>query len=291
MKLLAKFNLVLVGVFAAGLVPAALLSRGLLERNALRQVEENARIMMQTAMAVRGYTIQEVAPLLSDRLAADFLPQTVPAYSATRVFESLRAQNPEYTYKEATLNPSNLRNRTVEWEADVVGAFRGDASRKEQTGQRDTPQGRSLFLAHPIRVTDQKCLACHSTPEAAPASLLRKYGNANGFGWQLGEVIGAQIVQVPMALPLRMADQAFRTLLVSLGSVFLVTLGVLNVLLYLVIVRPLRQLSEVADRVSLGELDVPDVSVRGRDEVAQLAGSFNRMRISLRKALAMLDEG
>jgi HAMP domain-containing protein len=35
---------------------------------------------------------------------------------------------------------------------------------------------------------------------------------------------------------------------------------------------------------------VPEVRFKSRDEVAVLAGSFNRMRISLVKALKMLEE-
>ena len=35
---------------------------------------------------------------------------------------------------------------------------------------------------------------------------------------------------------------------------------------------------------------MPEVAVRGTDEVAVLAGSFNRMRISLTKALKMLED-
>ena len=43
------------------------------------------------------------------------------------------------------------------------------------------------------------------------------------------------------------------------------------------------------DQVSTGDFDVPEVIVKGSDEVAMLSGSFNRMRISLTKALKMLE--
>jgi HAMP domain-containing protein len=291
MSLLVKFNIVLVLVFAVALVPASFFTYRTVQRNARGQVIQDARIMMETAMAMRGYTIEQVKPLLQDRLAEQFLPQTVPAYSATEIFNNLRKLHPEYSYKEATLNPSNPRNRTVDWEADIVSAFRNDAARTEIIGERDTPEGRSLFLSRPIRITDAKCLACHSTPDRAPASMIRVYGPNNGFGWQLGEVIGAQVVSVPMTLPVTMANTAFQALLVSLVGVFAFTLLVLNLLLRFVIIRPLRELSSMADQVSRGNMDLPDVNVPGRDEVALLAGSFNRMRISLGKALAMLDEG
>ena len=290
MSLLTKFNLALTAVFGLALVPAGWLTHGLLQGSARTQVIENARIMMETALAVRTYTIQQVQPLLAPQLDATFLPQSVPAYSATEIFAALRKSKPEYSYKEATLNPTNPRNRTVDWEADVVQAFRNDETRTEIVGERETPQGRTLFLSHPIRVKDPKCLSCHTSPELAPASLVKAYGPSNGYGWKLGEVIGAQIVSVPTSLPVKMADRAFGALLLTLAGVFALTLLILNVLLRFVVIRPLSLLSQMADRVSLGEMEAPEVKVGGRDEVAQLAASFGRMRISLRKALAMLEQ-
>jgi len=290
MSLLTKFNLALVLVFSLAMVPVGLVSRALLQRSARSQVIQNARIMMETAMAVRGYTIKEIKPLLDARLAQQFLPQTVPAYSATEIFNNLRQSHPEYEYKEATLNPSNPRDRTSDWEADVVNEFRRDSRKSEIIGERETTAGRALFLSHPIQIKDPKCLACHLTPEEAPVSLVRQYGPSNGFGWKLDEVVGAQIVSVPMSIPVAMADSAFKTMLFALAGVFGFTLLVLNVLLRFAVIAPLKRLAALADQVSRGDLEVPDIAVKGRDEVAVLAGSFNRMRISLQKALAMLDE-
>lgn len=290
MSLLTKFNLALTAVFALALVPAGWMSHGLLQRSARQQVIENARIMMETALAVRTYTIKQIQPLLAPQLDATFLPQSVPAYSATEIFNALRATNPEYTYKEATLNPTNPRDRTVDWEADVVNAFRADPKLTEVIGEREGPLGRSLHLARPIKITDAGCLSCHTTPELAPASVVRAYGTNNGYGWKLNETVGAQIVTVPMSVPFAMATKAFQTLLATLVGVFVFILVFLNILLWFVVIRPIRTLSSMADRISTGDLDVPEVAVRGRDEVAVLAGSFNRMRISLTKALRMLED-
>jgi protein-histidine pros-kinase len=290
MSLIVKFNLILLLVFAVALVPAAYLSDQLLRANARTQIVQNARIMMQTALATRGYTNKQIKPLLAPRLADEFLPQSVPAYSATEIFNNLRESNPEYTYKEATLNPTNPRDRTVDWEADVVNAFRADGKLAEIIGERDGPLGRSLHLARPIKITDAGCLACHTTPEVAPASVVKAYGTNNGYGWKLNETVGAQIVSVPMAVPVAMAKKAFQTLLATLVGVFVFILVFLNILLWFIVIRPIRNLSSMADRVSTGDLEVPEVAVRGSDEVAVLAGSFNRMRISLSKALKMLED-
>jgi len=253
-------------------------------------VLENAGIMMQTALATRTYTNKQIKPLLAARLAEEFLPQTVPAYSATEVFNYIRESHPEYTYKEATLNPTNPRDRTVDWEADVVNAFRADADLKEVVGERQGSLGRSLYLGRPIRITDPGCLSCHTTPDTAPASLIKAYGPDGGFGWKMDEVIGAQIVSVPMTVPVKMADTAFRTLIASLVGVFVLMLVILNFLLWAVVIRPLRRLAGMADQVSTGNFDIEEVVVGGRDEVATLASSFNRMRISLAKAIKMLED-
>ncbi len=291
MNLLVKLNLILILVFALGLVPAAMISRDLLTTNAETQVVQNARIMMETAMAMRGYTVGQLRPLLAPLMEDEFLPQSVPAYSATEIFNALRENHPEYTYKEATLNPTNPRNRAVDWETDLVNEFRRDESRTEIVGHRDTPLGPSLYLSKPIKVSNENCLACHTTPEQAPQSMLAVYGTEGGYGWQMNEIIGAQIVQVPMSEPVRLAEVAFRKLLLVLLGLFVFTLVVLNVLLFAVVVRPIRQLAVMADRVSRGDVDVQDVKVSGNDEVATLAGSFGRMRISLAKAMSMLEEG
>lgn len=291
MKLLAKFNLILVLVLGTGLLIAATVSHRFLQDTAREEVLRQARLMMEAMRAARDYTTREVKPLLvtEQEHKRSFLPQTVPAFAATENFNYLRAHYPEYAYKEATLNPTNLRDRAVDWEADIINTFRNHpADTKELVGERDTPTGPSLYLASPIQATPP-CLECHSVPRAAPIAMLRRYGSNNGFGWQRNEIVGAQIVSVPMAVPIRMANQSFRTLAISLGIVFLVTLALLDVALLFAIIRPLQRLSATADQISVGNLDLPELPVRGKDEIAVLAGSFNRVRRSLERAMKLLE--
>jgi HAMP domain-containing protein len=156
-------------------------------------------------------------------------------------------------------------------------------------GHRDTPTGPSLYIARPLRITDAACLRCHSSVEAAPRTMVDRYGPANGFGWQMGEVIGAQVVSVPMALPLQRADQNLRLFVGSLLGVFLVVGLALNLMIWWVVVRPVTRLSSLADRVSQGELSAPEFDTRSRDEIGVLAESFTRMRTSVVQAMKMLE--
>lgn len=132
-------------------------------------------------------------------------------------------------------------------------------------------------------------MSCHSLPSAAPATVIARYGNSNGFGWQPNDVIGAQIVSVPIASAEASAGRAFRAFLASLTAVFVALLLVVNTVLYFVVVRPVRRMAQIADRVSVGDTTAPEFPARGSAEVAALGRSFNRMRISLDKAVKLLE--
>ena len=289
MKLLVKFNLVFLLVFALGLGASGYVARKLLQEGAHDEVIDRARLLMENALAVSSYTATQVAPLLETQMKYSFLPQSVPAYSSTEVLNALRKQHPEYAYKAAMLNPTNPRDRAQDWEADIIRQFIETPSRTEFIGQRDTPAGRSLYIARPIKLTNPACLRCHSTVEAAPAPLVEKYGPANGFGWVMNEPLGAQVVSVPMSVPLQRAERAFGVVMALLTGVFLLIGLSLNLMLWKLVIRPVSQLSKLADRVSLGELDAPEFASRSRDEIGTLSESFTRMRKSLVHAMKMLD--
>jgi HAMP domain-containing protein len=289
MGLRLKFNIVLTLVFAAGMGVSAWVSYQLLQNNAKQEVLRNAGLMMEAALSIRGYTVKQVKPHLEYALAEKFLPQTVPAYAATETFNALRVKYPDYSYKEATLNPTNPSNRAVEWETDVVNAFRNQADLKEFTGERMTATGPMLYLARPIQIKDAACLVCHSVPAAAPPSMIKLYGESNGFGWKNQEIIGAQMISVPMALPIKNANNAFLTFIGSLAAIFVATFIVLNVMLSVMIIRPISRMSASADKVSQGDFNVPEFG-KGSDEISVLGTSFNRMRRSLQKALKLIEK-
>ena len=74
-------------------------------------------------------------------------------------------------------------------------------------------------------------------------------------------------------------------------TIVLIDLAVLLAVIYAFsssLVRPIRLLSEAADRISMGDLEA-EVEVKGEGEVARLGQSIERMRISVKTALEMLE--
>jgi HAMP domain-containing protein len=278
-------------VFGLGLGLIAWNARSFLLDDAKKTVLNQAELMAASAKATRDYTDEEISPLLENtpQQKSEFLPQTIPFYAATVTFNRLRKTFPDYTYKEATLNPTNLSDRATDWEADIIDEFRNHPEDKQVVGERESGVGESLYLARPIAV-ESGCLTCHSLPSAAPASMIKRYGTQNGFGWKLNDIVAAQVISVPMSVPVALANQGFRNLLIGLSAIFLAVIALIDIGMYVIVIRPLRTVSEAADRISTGEIDQPPLVVRGRDEIAEVTTSFNRMHTSLKKAMEMLGD-
>jgi hypothetical protein len=201
------------------------------QQETLTQFEEAVRTIVANSKKQGSHQVQTVPSAAKGVLGvsdsgelvlprAEFHPQSIPFYAATEAFNYFRHKYPEFGYKEAALNPTNLRDRAVDWEADVIGEFQKNESETELIGHRSTPIGPSLFISAPIKVDDQSCLDCHSTVERAPAGMVKLYGSSNGFGWKMGDIVGAQIVSVPATLTQRLAADALRNiLLITIAAV------------------------------------------------------------------------
>ena len=289
MKLMLKFNIALLVVFILGLIITGVVSYGVLQANAHEEILDNARVMMETALSSRSYTDAQIKPLLETQLRYSFLPQSVFAYAATEQFNDLRKKYPDYSYKEATLNPTNPRDRATDWEAEIVNRFRNGQAKGDLVGERETPNGKSLYLARAIQITDGACLACHNTVAEAPKTMVELYGPANGFGWKLNEIIGAQIVSVPSALPLQRASHTFKIFMLLLALVLIVTFILINVMLHSIVIQRVKALAKSADDVSLGQVETADFRDRSKDEIGTLSQALGRMNKSLVQAIKMLE--
>ena len=292
LKLGTKLNLLLVSIFFFTIIFSGFVLSKLLERNAQDIVTEKAQLLIETMSSVRHYTSTQVNPELAERLETDiqFLPQTVPGYSAREVFEELRNRQEyrDFFYKEATINPTNLRDKADQFETTIVENFQNKPELKVQVGFRSLPSGKIFYIARPISVSKESCLRCHSNPDVAPKSQLATYGNKNGFGWKLNEIVGAQMISVPATKVFENARR-LQVLVIGVISIFLLAAMVLiNLFLKFTVTSPLKQMAQLAKQISKGDMssEFPQTS---KDEIGILATSLNRMKVSLQMAMDMLN--
>lgn len=288
MNLTTKVNLILAATFLLALSLVGVNSYLLTEDNALQQVTDQAELIMQQALAVRSYTANEIRPLANQNNEGQFHPQTVPAYAATQTANLLRESRPNYGYKEAVFNPTNPRDKATSAEEQIINQFIADPDLIKLVGSQEIDGVKALYISYPIRIINPKCLACHSTPQQAPAAMRAIYGDTGGYGWKLNEVVGTQMVMVPYTLPAELARKTFFSFLISLVAIFLLLFLVINITIRKLVLRPVSRLTLMADEVSKGNLKSAEIKVSGKDELAEMTVAFNRMRRSVIKIVQLV---
>ncbi|MEM7757407.1 MAG: DUF3365 domain-containing protein [Cyanobacteria bacterium P01_A01_bin.40] len=291
LKLGIKLNILLAIILLFLTVTTGLILSRVLQSYAEQVIVERASMLMETMNSVRNYTNTQITPELSARLETEevFLPQTIPAYSAREVFEHLRTQEEysQFFYKEATLNPTNVRDQADKFETEIIQSFR-DSSTQQMQGFRSIPGGEIFYIARPLKVEKESCLRCHSDPKIAPASLIASYGSDNGFGWQLNEIVAAQVISVPSSKVFSAARQ-LRYLVISKVAIFLLLASlILNLFLKFTVTDPLKKMSYSSKQLSMGDMEM-EFEQKTNDEIGILAGSLNRLKISLKMAMDMLE--
>jgi HAMP domain-containing protein len=291
LRLRLKLNILLAGILLFLTVTMGLILSSVLQNYAEQVIVDQASILMATMNSIRNYTSTQINPELSARLETEqiFLPQTVPAYSAREVFEHLRSEEQynQFFYKEATLNPTNVRDRADQFETEIVQSFK-NSQIEQQQGFRSIPGGEIFYIARPLKIEKESCLRCHSVANEAPASLVASYGSDNGFGWKLNEIVGAQIISVPSSQVLE-AAQKLRYLVIGKVVIFLLLASVLlNLFLKFTITDPLKKMSHASKQLSTGNMEI-EFEQKTNDEIGILAASLNRLKVSLKMAMDMLE--
>lgn len=286
-----KFTKMLTIIFFVGIISSGLILSAAMRQKAEGEMVQQAEILIQTMNAVRAYTSGKVRPHLTEKLAeaSDFIPETVPAYAAREVFEGFRTGNnyQDFLYKEATLNPTNPRDQADEFETQIVNQFRDNTEIDELKGYRTLEGKKLLYISRPLKIEQESCLECHSTPSKAPASMIATYGKENGFGWQLGEIVAAQTIYLPSNQIFAGGNRYLLLVIAIFSGVFAIVIGVINRLLRTTVITPLGQLNKLIRDISLGQWislsTNPDESTSlsklaaRADEPGQLARAFEHM--------------
>lgn len=293
MKIGTRVNLSLIIVFAIGILISGIALSNVLDKKAQGEINSKALALMEMNDSVRSYTNDRIEPLLSEQveIQSEFIPETIPSFSVREVFENFR-ENSEYAdflYKDATLNPTNLRDKTDDFEEKMVKDFRQHPLIKSKSGFRTMSGKKLYYTAKPFAIKKASCLRCHSTPQNAPKSQLNTYGDKHGFGWSLNKILGMQIVYVPAEEILANAHRSFVLITGIVATIFALVIILMNLLLQRTVLQRIRKISQVAEQVSVGDMNA-NFGRQNKDEIGDLAEAFNRMKYSLEIAMNMLNK-
>ncbi len=297
LKLGLKFTLILGMVFIIGICLSGLLLSQTAQQKAQQQMARKAFILMETMNSVRDYTTNQIQPLLSYKweIESEFIPETIPAYAARQVFENLR-RSPNYKnylYKEATLNPTNLRDKADNFEADIVQKFRQNLDLQEVSGFHKTSEENLFYVARPLRIKKDSCLRCHSSPQLAPKSQINTYGSENGFNWKKDEVIAAQTVYITAEEIFASYQQQFLLSLAIFIVILAIAIILINILLKQAVILPLIPIARVAQKISndyVGSEKAEEADLKKLDKVANRTDELGQLAVLFKKMTSVISE-
>ncbi|MEO0684823.1 MAG: DUF3365 domain-containing protein, partial [Cyanobacteria bacterium J06649_11] len=279
-KINAKFNTLLIIAFMVGIILSGVTLSNVLYQRAQHEISIQAELLMETMNSLRVYTQDRVNPWLRPKLdsAQEFIPEAIPTFSVKKVARHLSQSSAykNFSYKDATLSPTNLEDKADDFETKLVEEFKLHPEWKELTGFRPSPNGNRFYTARPFIVKEEGCLECHSRPELAPKSLLNTYGK-NGFGWNLGEIVATQIVYVPSEEVFHNATRALFKSMSVVIVIFIAVILLINYLLKKVVIARIRSIAKTANSISTGDMS-SNFKEDSRDEIGLLAIAFERMR-------------
>jgi PAS domain S-box-containing protein len=254
----------------------------------IEEAVEKARIVAFEAIRSREY--------LSSQLATADIELNLDRYGLIPVVASQRigqrvGEDLDYLVRQTSLRYRNPNNAPDLYEQQTLERFIQNPALKElyEVGEIDDEP---VFRYLTPFVSDQSCLQCHGDPEAAPEFIKKLFppDTDKAYNYQIGQVIGAASVTIPME---RLSEQIaanVRNDVIYLGGIFLALITCLGLLLRVAVTGPLGRLGLVIGRILETGRFEEHIPRKGRDEIGRLIDGFNEMMDHLQEKTAGLEE-
>jgi methyl-accepting chemotaxis protein len=276
----------IVGTIVIVLSITSIISFWITQRRINQQAEEAFRDKVRQITGMAGTTQAWFSDNLDTLVpGGDFKDlNQVPVVAAWRIAERYADKN-NMTFRTPSLSPRNPKNQADDFERRALEMFQKDPALKEFS-ERQTVGGKEVMrYAQPIRIT-QDCLVCHGSPVGQKGP----YGFAKE-GMKVGDLRGAfavtastdQLVSTSNSNSIAIFLLSFLTLLSSAGAVYLV--------IRKLVIRPIRESVELANKIANSDLSAADLAVESGDEIGEAAIALNRMKDSLRRLLGGISTG
>jgi signal transduction histidine kinase/DNA-binding NarL/FixJ family response regulator len=286
------FLVIVVSASAALVLGLLLLSHHIHASREQRLLDSQATLALEFDLAIRGYVAGELRPRVQALVPPDtFEPEVMSSsYIARSVFSQVQARVPGTVLRFSSTNPRNPLNRACPEEERLIEHFRTHPDEQAWQGELVLGDGRYVARATARRM-DATCLQCHGDPADAPSALVARYGSVAGFGRQAGELVGLDLVAVPLPDHALLATLGETHMIpVSIALVTCFALAVLAAFRWLVTRRLRLIIAHLARQANPEQLSLDLKAVGGRDEITRLAGAFNELVDTLRESYTSLEE-
>ena len=286
MSIRKRLMVILTLVYILSMVGAIAGGYYVLDRDSLREAKEKTELFTTVMSANQKFMSRNVRPDILDLLEDEYLPAaTVGIVMLSETAQMIQEDYPEYIFKVASPNPLNKDNKSDSFENSIIAGFdNGDF--EDWSGTVNKAGERFYASAVPIEAR-KSCIWCHDTPEVAHPDMVEEYGTDSGYGYEVGDIVGGRFVYVSMTASDAVTMQKLALFGGGISLLFLIAMLLIDRIIISTVVKPIEEIVEVAVDISRGKMD-REFNIKGNDEIKLLADAFNRMKVSLAKAMDIL---
>ncbi len=287
-SLLTKLNLIIALLLLFFFALSAVLNYHRQKQFVLDQSVEKARLVSFVAIHAREYVSNEL--LIGDVTLNRERYGLIPVVSSNRISQRVGAEL-GYHVRQVSTQYRNPMNAADPFESEVIEAFKADAGLREYYSQTDY-QGAPVFRYLKPFKADQSCLECHAAPEDAPEFIRKLYPQEKdqSYNYQLGEVIGAVSIIIPVQELYSQIYDNLRNELFLNGAIFAALIALLAMLTRMAVTRPLARLGDGIAKIMRTGTFSEKIPHRGEDEIGRLIVGFNEMMSHLEERTRHLEE-
>jgi HAMP domain-containing protein len=282
-----KFNLSLVVMYLIAVVVSAPAVYFLTKKQVYDRASEELALLVDIVKSIQNFVASDLRPHLMKE-DVFFSPSISGIVATSKIANHFKQKQPKYYISSVSDNPLNSKNMVNGLELDLLKRFRKDRGQKTliEIGEID---GQMYLVSSAPKVSKKGCLLCHGQPNSAPADVTETYGVVSGYGYKTNEVVGVSTVGVPIEDVQSLAINRSIYVVVTITIIFALLFLVINLLVRRLILQPIGEITEIALAVSKGEVN-RDIRIEHRkDEISDLAQSFELMRRSLITAMKHLQ--
>ncbi len=249
---------------------------------------DKAKIITSEATRTREYLSQQLkvgrVELNKDRYGM------IPVVVANRIGQIV-AEDLTYTIRHTSNRFRNRANAPDSYEQAALRRLAGD-EQLHHVAEFTTLDGIPVFRYLQAAYADESCLECHGDPRQSPAFLREIYPPEQdaSYHYQVGEVIGAVSIVIPMDQIERQLTAGFRRTLLTTSGFFLALVICLGLFLRKAVLRPLRALAVSIATIRKTGRFTERLPVPAQDEIGELVSGFNAMMAEVDAKTLQLEE-
>lgn len=291
LKISTYHNLLIGIVFLFAAVIIVVLVNMSMKRQALKEAESKARLLLDRNLATHTYFSHELKPKmfsLTDRYRPRdyFEPTWMSSTYAVREIDNYAKvlNSAPYYYKECAINARTPANEADAFERSFIERLNREPALVQLSEVRTFGETPYFVVLRRGEVLEKNCLRCHSSPGEAPGELVRRYGPERSFKRNVGEVISAVSIRVPLSEAYADANRFSLILSAMLLAVLIIVFSIKVWLSKVLIFAPLGRIHDKAIQISTDERFLGEaIPAPPGKELIDLTQAFNAMSIKLRR--------